>query len=153
MQKKEDGFLVTALEAILKEENITSTIDLGKVVHLLKERLTFTKDLWEQGDFFFVSPESYDEKAKGKAVKEDTFELLQKVVEILSIQDTWESNSLSDSIKGWIKDNKIGFGRVMMPLRLSLVGEMKGPDVFDIIELIGKEESINRINGFLEQIK
>lgn len=152
MQKKEDSFLVDALEAILKEKEISSTINLEKVVQLLKERITFTKDLWEQGDFFFASPETYDEKAKAKAVKEDTSELLQKVVEILTAQDIWESAPLSDSIKGWIKENKIGFGRVMMPLRLSLVGEMKGPDVFDIIELIGKEESVNRINRFLEQI-
>lgn len=152
IQKKEDSFLINALKGILKEKNITSKIDLEKVVLLLKERLTFAKDLWEQGDFFFENPKSYDEKAKGKAVKEDTLEILQKVVALLGEQENWDSAALSDNVKGWIKENKIGFGRVMMPLRLSLVGEMKGPDVFDIIELIGKEESINRINKFLEQI-
>ena len=152
MQKKEDSFLVSALESILKEKNIETSMDLHKVVSLLKERITFTKDLWEQGDFFFVCPTSYDEKAKGRAVKEDTSDILQKVVDILSIQDTWESATLSDAVKDWVEEEKIGFGRVMMPLRLSLVGEMKGPDVFEIIALLGKEKSINRITAFIEQI-
>lgn len=152
MQTKEDGFLVSALKDILKEKNIDTTIELNKVVSLLKERITFTKDLWEQGDFFFECPTTYDEKAKGRAVKEDTSNILQKVVEILSTQDTWESTTLSDAVKDWVEDEKIGFGRVMMPLRLSLVGEMKGPDVFQIIELLGKEKSVNRIRTFIEQI-
>jgi len=153
MQTKEDGFLVSALKDILKEKNIDTTIELNKVVSLLKERITFTKDLWEQGDFFFECPTTYDEKAKGRAVKEDTSNILQKVVEILSTQDTWESTTLSDAVKDWVEDEKIGFGRVMMPLRLSLVGEMKGPDVFQIIELLGKEKSVNRIRTFIEQIE
>ncbi|HLS11592.1 MAG TPA: glutamate--tRNA ligase [Flavobacteriaceae bacterium] len=152
MQTKEDGFLVSALKDILKEKNIDTTIELNKVVSLLKERITFTKDLWEQGDFFFECPTTYDEKAKGRAVKEDTSNILQKVVEILSTQDTWESTTLSDAVKDWVEEEKIGFGRVMMPLRLSLVGEMKGPDVFQIIELLGKEKSVNRIRTFIEQI-
>lgn len=152
MQKKDETYLVSALEAILKEKNIDSSIDLKKVVTLLKERITFTKDLWEQGDFFFTCPTEYDEKAKTRAVKEDTAEILQKVVEILSEQDPWESTLLSDAVKDWVEEEKIGFGRVMMPFRLSLVGAMKGPDVFEIIELLGKEKSINRINYFIEQI-
>lgn len=152
MQKKEESFLVSALEAILKEKNIDSSIDLKRVVTLLKERITFTKDLWEQGDFFFACPTEYDEKAKARAVKEDTAEILQKVAEILTAQDTWKSAVLSDAVKDWVEDEEIGFGRVMMPLRLSLVGEMKGPDVFEIIELLGKEKSVNRINSFIEQI-
>jgi len=152
MQTKEDGFLVSALKDILKEKNIDTTIELNKVVSLLKERITITKDLWEQGDFFFECPTTYDEKAKGRAVKEDTSNILQKVVEILSTQDTWESTTLSDAVKDWVEEEKIGFGRVMMPLRLSLVGEMKGPDVFQIIELLGKEKSVNRIRTFIEQI-
>jgi len=152
MQKKEDSFLVNALEVILKEKNIDSSIDLKRVVTLLKERISFTKDLWEQGDFFFVCPTEYDEKAKARAVKEDTAEILQKVAEILSEQNTWGSTSLSDVVKDWVEEEKIGFGRVMMPLRLSLVGEMKGPDVFEIIELLGKEKSVSRIKSFIEEI-
>src|SRR5690625_7231380 len=99
METEEDGFLVSALKDILKEKNIDTTIELNKVVSLLKERITFTKDLWEQGDFFFECPTTYDEKAKGRAVKEDTSNILQKVVEILSTQDTWESTTLSDAVK------------------------------------------------------
>lgn len=153
IQKKEDSYLVQELENILKKKNITTSMDLNVVVSLLKERITFTKDLWEQGNFFFECPTTFDEKAKERAVKEDTSDILQKVVEILSAQDLWESDALSDAVKDWVEDEKIGFGRVMMPLRLSLVGEMKGPDVFKIIELVGKEKSIDRIQAFIEQIE
>lgn len=153
IQKKEDSYLVQELENILKKKNITTSMDLNVVVSLLKERITFTKDLWEQGNFFFECPTTFDEKAKERAVKEDTSDILQKVVEILSAQDLWESDALSDAVKDWVEDEKIGFGQVMMPLRLSLVGEMKGPDVFKIIELVGKEKSIDRIQAFIEQIE
>lgn len=153
MQKKEDSYLVQELENILKKKNIATSMDLNVVVSLLKERITFTKDLWEQGNFFFECPTTFDEKAKERAVKEDTSDILQKVVEILSAQDLWESDALSDAVKDWVEDEKIGFGQVMMPLRLSLVGEMKGPDVFKIIELVGKEKSIDRIQAFIEQIE
>lgn len=152
MQKKEDSYLVSALQELLKEKGIEANISLEKVVGLLKERITFTRDLWEQGDFFFEAPASFDEKAQKKAVKEDTSEILQNIIDKIQAQNEWNSTALSDNIKGWVKESKIGFGRVMMPLRLSLVGEMKGPDVFDIIELLGKEESINRIKNFIEQI-
>lgn len=152
MQKKEDTYLIHALEDLVKEKNIQANLDLTKLIPLLKERITFIKDLWEQGDFFFQAPEQYNEKAKGKAVKEDTIELLNHVISLIETQENWSSASLSEEVKGWITENKIGFGRVMMPLRLSLVGEMKGPDVFDIIELLGKEESLQRIKKFTEQI-
>lgn len=153
MQKKEDSFLVKALEEILKKEDIQTNIDLNRVVSLLKERISFTKDLWEQGDFFFVCPSHYDEKAKTKAVKEDTASILTQVAKLIETTQEWNSNAISEVVKSWVKENNIGFGRVMMPLRLSLVGEMKGPDVFDIIELIGKEKSLNRINNFLKLIE
>lgn len=153
MQQKEDSFLVDALAGILKEKNINTTINLEKLVPLLKERISFTKDLWEQGDFFFISPSSYDQKAMEKNIKEDTSEILNKVKDILEKEDLWESNSLSEKVKSWIKESEIGFGRVMMPLRLAVVGQMKGPDVFDILEILGKEESIKRMQTFLKEIK
>lgn len=153
MQQKEDSFLINALKNTLEEKNISTTVSLEKVVPLLKERISFTKDLWEQGDFFFQAPETYDEKTLAKAVKEDTSDLLNKVSDLIKAQDTWESTAIADTVKTWIKESDIGFGRVMMPLRLALVGEMKGPDVFDIVEILGKEESLKRIEQFLQIIK
>ncbi|WP_443634578.1 glutamate--tRNA ligase [Candidatus Marifrigoribacter sp. Uisw_064] len=120
---------------------------LKTIVSSLKERATFVSDLWEQGSFFFETPNSYDEKASKKAFKEDTPQILQSVLEILEELEDYSSASLSEKIKGWITSQEISFGKVMMPLRLALVGEMKGPDVFDIAFLLGKKETIKRVKN------
>ncbi|GER58652.1 glutamate--tRNA ligase [Patiriisocius marinus] len=127
-------------------------LDLEKITSLIKERANFVSDLWEQGSFFFEAPTLYNEKAAGKAFKEGTVELLKKVVEKLQSVDDFKAANISEVVKGWITSNEIGFGKVMMPLRLSLVGEMKGPDVFDIIEILGKDSSISRIEKAIKFI-
>ena len=137
---------------ILKEKNITTEIDLLQIVSLLKERATFISDLWDQGSFFFESPESYDKKASAKAFKPETTQLLARVIEILKSSDDYNASVISDSVKSWITSEGIGFGKIMMPLRLSLVGEMKGPDVFEIASLLGKEEAISRIENAISFI-
>ncbi len=123
---------------------------LIKIVGLLKERATFVSDLWELGDFFFIAPELYNEKASKKAFKEDTPEILKKVVALLKETNGFSSKEISEKIKGWVTAQEMGFGKVMMPLRLALVGEMKGPDVFDIASILGKEETISRIEKAIE---
>ena len=120
---------------------------VNKIVSLIKERATFVADLWGQGSFFFETPSGYDEKASKKAFKEDSPEILAKITELLDEVQDFSAPNISERIKGWISDNEIGFGKVMMPLRLALVGEMKGPDVFDIIAVLGKSESVKRIKA------
>ncbi len=129
------------------------TSGLVKIIGLLKERATFIADFWEQGDFFFIAPEKYNPKATKKAFKEDTPAILKQVIALLTETDDFSSRRISDTIKGWITRQEMGFGKVMMPLRLALVGEMKGPDVFDIIALLGKEETIKRIENAILTIK
>jgi glutamyl-tRNA synthetase len=139
-----------AQEVLSKKDvdpQILDELNVSEIVSLIKERATFVEDLWEQGSFFFEPPTDYDEKAAKKAFKEESPELLSRVAKlILSVED-FTAAFVSDTVKGWITANEIGFGKVMMPLRLALVGEMKGPDVFDIIEILGKEESVSRINA------
>lgn len=77
---------------------------------------------------------------------------MNKVVEILKASTDFSSEALSNEVKGWITSEGIGFGKVMMPLRLALVGEMKGPDVFDIASILGKEETIARIESAIGTI-
>ena len=123
---------------------------IRKIVSLLKERATFVSDLWEQGSFFFEAPATYDAKAAEKAFKAETAVLLKKVVSILSATEDFSAENLSEQVKGWITSENIGFGKVMMPLRLALVGEMKGPEVFDILSILGKEESVARIEKAID---
>ncbi len=127
-------------------------VQLIKIVGLIKERATFVSDFWEQGDFFFLAPNSYNEKASKKAFKEGTSGILKSVVEVLNDCDDFTSEVISEKVKGWITSQEIGFGKVMMPLRLALVGEMKGPDVFEIASVLGKEETISRIKKAIEFI-
>lgn len=146
MQKQANMSLANAFQ--LSREEL-SDIDLGYielVVGLIKERATFVSDLWELGHYFFMAPDHYDEKASKKAFKEGTVEVLQEVVQIVTSTKEFTVQNLQAKIKGWITENDIGFGKVMMPLRLSLVGALQGPDVFEIMFLIGKNETISRIS-------
>ena len=127
--------------------------NLSVIVPLLKERATFVSDLWEQGSFFFERPSGYDEKATAKAFKEDTAGILVHINCVLKDINKFSAANVSSKVKGWITGQEIGFGKVMMPLRLALVGEMKGPDVFEIASLLGKEETIARVENAIAFIQ
>ncbi len=152
LQEVDDAVLAEQFLEILKEKGISTTLDVTKVVSLVKERATFVSDLWHQGSFFFITPESYNEKASAKAFKPETPVLLMSVISIMKASEGFSAATLSEAIKGWITSKEIGFGKVVMPLRLALVGEMKGPDVFDIAALLGKEETIKRIENVIQKI-
>ena len=145
MQEQDNIQLAESFKQLKSE---LSTIDLeyiAMVVALVKERATFVNDLWELSHYFFQAPESYDEKASKKAFKEGTKDLMLQLISILQPIEDFTVENLQTQIKGWITSNNIGFGQVMMPLRLSLVGALQGPDVFDIMFMIGKTESAKRI--------
>lgn len=151
-QLVDDEKIAKDFEELLKEKKVSTALNLTMIVSLLKERASFVSDLWEQGSFFFEAPENYDAKASEKAFKAETPELLKKVVSILDSSEDFSADSLSEKVKGWINSENIGFGKVMMPLRLALVGEMKGPEVFDILSILGKGECISRIEKAIEFI-
>ncbi|WP_422349588.1 glutamate--tRNA ligase [Flagellimonas sp.] len=147
-QKSNEGLasdLMPILAGQMKTDKLPDKAYITTVVELIKERADFTKDLWELGNFFFQAPASYNEKAVKKQWKEDTSNLMIQAANLISQTDDWSSSSLESNIKTWITDNELSFGRIMGPLRLLLVGDLKGPHLFDIIALLGKKESINRI--------
>ena len=100
--------------------------------------------------FFFTAPSTYDAKASKKQWKENTNEYINELVPVINEIGEFSSKNIEAVVKQWISDKELGFGQVMPPLRLALVGEMKGPHVFDIIELIGKEETVNRLQKAVE---
>ena len=160
MQQQLDLELATEFKPIV-DKNVASTtlsdqdIDvnyIALVVGLIKERATFVSDFWELSHFFFVPPTDYDQKASKKALKEGTDEILNKVIELVDSTEDFTVENLQTNIKGWITDNDIGFGKVMMPLRLALVGALQGPDVFDIMYMIGKAETVKRIEALVKTI-
>ncbi|MDO5978911.1 glutamate--tRNA ligase [Flavivirga spongiicola] len=125
---------------------------ISMVIGLIKERATFISDFWGLSHFFFQAPETYDEKASKKAFKEGTKELMLELVSIINTIEDFSVENLQTKIKGWITDNEIGFGKVMMPLRLALVGALQGPDVFDIMFMIGEGESVKRIEAAIASL-
>ncbi|MBQ0770098.1 MAG: glutamate--tRNA ligase [Bizionia sp.] len=146
MQEQNDEAIA---EEFQKQHQELATIDvnyIALVVGLVKERATFISDLWELSSYFFVAPTSYDEKASKKAFKEDTKDLMLQLVDVISNNLDFEVDTLQTEIKGWITDNNISFGKIMMPLRLALVGALQGPDVFEIMYMIGKQETLQRID-------
>lgn len=134
---------------------LENRIDLGldcaqpdtvkKIVSLIKDRATFVSDFWELSEYFFVAPNSYNEKAVKKQWKDDTPSIMNQLVSLLEGIDEFYSENLETTIKSWIGQQELSFGKVMPPLRLVIVGDMKGPHLFDIMGLIGKDESIKRI--------
>ena len=146
MQKAENDNLAEDFDQILKEKGVNASKDyIELVISLLKERATFTADFWEMGSYFFTAPENYDEKASKKAWKEDTSAIMEQVIAILEGTENFSAGNLQEQVKGWITSKGIGFGKVIQPFRLSLVGAMQGPDVFEIASAIGKEETISRL--------
>jgi glutamyl-tRNA synthetase len=145
LQVKDNETLTNLFSKLLEDKGIIANKNLSIIVESIKERATFVSDLWEQGSYFFEAPTAYDEKASKKAFKEGTSELMLEVLGLLNECEEFTSDEVSNKVKGWLTGQEIGFGKVMMPLRLSLVGEMKGPDVFDIAAILGKEETISRI--------
>ncbi len=122
------------------------------VVALIKERATFVTDFWALSHFFFQTPTDLDEKAVKKAWKDDSPELMTQVVSVIESVEDFTVENLQTELKGWITKNDIGFGKVMMPLRLALVGALQGPDVFDIMYLIGKDETKRRIENLVNTL-
>jgi glutamyl-tRNA synthetase len=117
---------------------------LIKIVSLIKERANFVSDFWELSDYFFVAPTTYDEKAS-KNWKEETPNLMQQLISVIEEISDFTSENIETIVKDWMTKNEIGMGKVMQPFRLSLVGALKGPHLFDIVALIGKEETIKRL--------
>ncbi|WP_288982408.1 glutamate--tRNA ligase [uncultured Flavobacterium sp.] len=144
LQKQSDVSLAESFKVILDKKGISTSLDLTKVVFLIKERAHFVNEFWDLADYFFDAPTSYDEKAT-KNWKEETCVLMQQVISELNKIEDFTSVNIETLLKEWMTTNEIGMGKVMQPLRLSLVGALKGPHLFDIIEMIGKAETINRI--------
>lgn len=125
---------------------------LLKIISLMKERATFIKDIYTDGKFFFEAPSSYDEKAVKKAWNEQTASLMNDFAEALHGTEIFEAENLRHIIHDFAETRGLGMGKVMMPLRLALVGELKGPDVPDILQVLGKEESVGRIKNAVNNI-
>ena len=153
MQTTDNSVLAGAYLTILKEKGITKdNAFVLNVVESIKERAIFVNDFWSLSNFFFQAPKEFDPKAAKKNWKEDTSELMYQLITVLSSIEDFSSENTEKKVKEWITEKEISFGKVMQPLRLSLVGKLAGPHLFDIIKMIGKQETIQRIAYAIEEL-
>lgn len=153
-QQKSTAELADSFRKLLQNRNISATdVKIEKVVSEVKERCTFVSDLWEQGWFFFEAPAAYDEQTIKKKWKEETPDQLTEIAALFESVEVWQASAIKDRFSAFMNDKGWNFGAVMNPLRLSLVGGNVGPDLFVICEILGKEETVRRIEKCLERLE
>ncbi len=124
--------------------------ELGTLISMVKERVSFVKEIWEQTDFFFQAPETYDQETITKRWKEDSPIVLSELKAVLESIEDFTPASTEAIVKDWIEKKGYNLGNVMNAFRLVIVGASRGPHMFDIIGWIGKEETLRRISHGIE---
>ena len=156
LQTKNNEELAKLFRPTLQEKGVdVSDEQLIQIIGSVKSRVTFVSELWEQTAFYFVAPTEYDEKAVQKRWKSETKTELHALAIFLETMSDSDFSSVETSEKlvmNWIETNGYNMGGVMNPLRLSLVGALKGPHLFDITAVIGKSETIRRIQAAIAKL-
>ncbi|MCL2246615.1 MAG: glutamate--tRNA ligase [Lentimicrobiaceae bacterium] len=153
IQQKTDKDLATLFAQQLAEKNIHTNLEkVEKAIALVKERVYFTTDIWNQSAFLFQAPETYNPEVVKKRWKEDTPVHLQQVINILFSVTPFDKTVAHDTVVAFIQENQLNMGQIMNCLRLALVGDSKGPDLFEIIDFIGVEETNGRIGMAMKRI-
>ena len=139
---------------VLAEQGYTDVnIDyVAKAVGMVKGRINFVRDLWEQGDFFFKAPETYAEKDVKKRWNEDTPRLMEELISVIENIDDMTSANAEKIVMDWIASKEYHLGAVMNAFRLTVVGACRGPHMFDITELMPKSEVIARVRRAIDTI-
>ncbi len=152
--KMSDEKVAEMFMPILKEHGIEAPMDkVVTVVGLMKGRVNFVKELWDTCKFFFVAPTEYDAKTVQKRWKEDSAEMMGKLADLLESLDDFSIENQEKVVMKWIEDNGYHTGNIMNAFRLTLVGEGKGPHMFDISAVLGKEETLTRMRRAIEVLK
>ena len=154
LQKKPDTELAELFIPILKEKGIEGFDKeyIAKAVGMVKGRIYFVRDLWDQARFFFKAPEEYGPKDIKKRWSEDMPRIMSELIEVIDGIDDFSTKNAETVVLDWIASKGYHLGNVMNAFRLTVVGECKGPHMFDITELIGKEETVRRIRAGIENI-
>lgn len=153
LQLKENNSIAEYLiERTAELKNIEPLV-VEKAVELTKERANTLAEVWPLCSYLFVRPNEYNEKSLKKISSTLTIKILEELCAEINEIEPFKESSLSESVKVWINKNEYNFGSVMQPARLALVGELKGVDLFIMIEFIGREETVNRFKELAEKIK
>lgn len=156
LQNLSDEELARMFVPVLKEHGVNPDefgMDyITKAVALVKSRINFVPELWDQTKYFFVAPTEYDAKAVKKRWNAEMPATITRLVDVLENLESFKSAESEPIVLGWIADNNLHLGNVMNAFRLAVVGQCTGPHMFDITELIGKEETVRRLRRAVENI-
>lgn len=153
--KKSDEEVAQLFLPILKEKGYDCEMKrLTYIVSLIKERINFPADLWEQANFFFEAPTEYDEKSLKKRWKPESPQYLTELCDVLNGLDDFSKVEENEKVVlDWVASKEYHLGTMMNSFRITLVGAAKGPHIFNIIDILGKEETLSRVRRALEIIK
>ena len=154
---KEHGVEISAVSnqpsavSLMENDNrkLITESELEHIVGLMKERVNFVSELWEQCNFFFTAPTEYDEKSLKKRWKEDSPLHMTELLALLEKQEDWSAEALDNLIMPWIAGKEYGVGVVMNAFRICLVGAARGPHIWEITDILGKEETLRRVRTAL----
>lgn len=150
LRARSDEELGALFLPILQEKGVKACIFLAtKVAAMIKERATFVSDFWDLSSFLFVAPSEYDKKVLDKFWKGENPARLAELAEVLKSIDDFTAENSEKIVHEWITTKEYPMGQVMNTFRLAIVGESKGPSMFDICELIGKDETLKRLAALI----
>jgi glutamyl-tRNA synthetase len=153
LQCRDNNQIAMEFREILRAKGLHHDIvHLEILVGLVKERISFVKDIWQETDFFFTAPEAYDKEVIKKRWKPETASQLNELRSILENIEECTPSVTEETVKTWIESKGYNMGAVMNALRLVIVGASRGPHMFDIISWIGKEETLKRIDRGISNI-
>lgn len=154
IQLKSNEEIAALFDLVLKAKGITAPVEkIIAITGLMKNRVSFVSELWEQCDFFFIAPDHYDEKTVKKRWKEDSGIQMTELMHLLNGLDDFSIENQEKVVMQWINDKNYHTGKIMNAFRLTLVGEGKGPQMFEITSILGKEETIKRMQRAIDILK
>ena len=151
--KKSNEEIAGLFAPIVANNGVEESLErVTKVVSMMKDRVSFVKELWPLCSFFFIAPTSYDEKTVKKRWKEYSPQQMTELMQVLEGLDDFSVESQETVVHQWIEQKEYKLGDVMNAWRLTLVGEGKGPGMFDISAFLGKEETLKRMKRAIETL-
>jgi glutamyl-tRNA synthetase len=154
MQELDNGSLAEILLPLIEAKGYkTSRGFVEAILVHIKERMVFPQDFWDQAAYFFVAPDQYDAKTVAKRWKPESAAQLTELGDLLErISDYSDAEAIESEVKAWIEQKSYKMGLIMNAFRLALVGEGKGPGMFDIVCLLGKEETLQRLRKAIKTL-
>lgn len=137
---------------VLEQHHVDVPDNLESILSVVRDRVQLIPQLWDETYFFFVAPEEYDEKTVKKCWKAESSLQMREIIDLMNAQPAFESEALGEALNSFIQTKEYSMGGVMNALRLALVGAPKGPHINEILYLLGREESIRRIERAIAQL-